>query len=101
MAARHALRGAVSAWLGLILLRTIGENGSGPIADLLADLDAMVQRALDPAVPAIPDRRTSAEGTAVVTPGGTPTGGHIDPQGRYIPPDDRNLPSPSSGVVEE
>jgi hypothetical protein len=52
-------------------------------------------------VPAIPDRRTSAEGTAVVTPGGTPTGGHIDPQGRYIPPDDRNLPSPSSGVVEE
>jgi hypothetical protein len=103
MAGRHAFRGALTAWMTLIVLQTVSTaGGSGKVAGLFDDVNNLVKRALDPAVPAIPDRRTGSQGTAVVTPGGTPTGGHIDPQGRYIPPDDRNLPAPSAPpVVEE
>jgi len=55
--ANHALRGAVTAWMTLIVLRTIGTSGSGKVAGLFADVDGLVQRALAPNVAAIPDRR--------------------------------------------
>src|SRR5206468_5947739 len=56
----HTLRGAVSAWLALIVLQTVVTRGSGRVADALAGLNGLAQRALDPNVPAIPDRRTGA-----------------------------------------
>jgi hypothetical protein len=56
----HALRGAVSAWLALIALQAIATNGSGRVASFFTDLDGLVQRAFDPGVPAIPDRRAGA-----------------------------------------
>lgn len=60
----HALRGAVTAWLTLIALQTIGTaGGSGRVASFFADADSLVKRALDPNVPAIPDRRAPSVGT--------------------------------------
>lgn len=60
----HALRGAVTAWLALIALQAVvSQGGSGKIAGLFTDLDALLQRAFDPSVPAIPDRRNGATGT--------------------------------------
>jgi hypothetical protein len=56
----HALRGMVSAWLALIALQTITTSGSGRVADALSGIDGLVKRALDPGVPAIPDRRDGA-----------------------------------------
>lgn len=52
-----AVRGALSAWMTLIVLQVVGSKGSGKIASLFSDLDNLVQRALSPDVPAIPDRR--------------------------------------------
>jgi hypothetical protein len=65
----HALRGAVSAWLALIALQTIGTaGGSGRVASFFGDVDNLVKRALNPTVPAIPDRRN-----ATATSAGTPS----------------------------
>lgn len=56
--ANHTLRGVMSAWLGLIALQTIASSGgSGRITSFFTDVDRLVKRALDPTVPAIPDRR--------------------------------------------
>lgn len=62
---RGALRGAATAWLALIALQAVGTSGgSGRIAALLGDVNRLVERALDPRVPAIPDRRAHAAGPA-------------------------------------
>jgi hypothetical protein len=53
----HALRGAVTAWLTLIVLEAVARDGTGKVASLFADANRLIQRAFDPAVPAIPDRR--------------------------------------------
>jgi hypothetical protein len=60
MAGGHAVRGAVTAWLSLIALQAIVANGSGKVADAFAGVAGLVDRALDPKVPAIPDRRDGA-----------------------------------------
>lgn len=57
---KHGLRGAVTAWLALIALQTISTRGSGKVAGAFTAIDGLVKRALDPSVPAIPDRRTGA-----------------------------------------
>lgn len=55
---RHTFRGALSAWMALIVLQTIGtRGGSGKIASLFSDVNGLVTRALSPDVAAIPDRR--------------------------------------------
>lgn len=96
---KRAFRGALTAWGALIVLHTVGTaGGSGLLASLFADLDSLVKRALDPTVPAIRDRR-NLRGTAVVTENGTPTGGYIDPDGRYLPPYDPNIPQPTPGPL--
>lgn len=60
----HALRGAVTAWLALIVLQTVSTSGgSGRLASLFGDIDNLVRRALDPSVPAIPDHSTGAAAT--------------------------------------
>lgn len=68
---KHALRGAVTAWMALIVLNAVGSaGGSGRLSSLLGDVDRMVKRALSPDVPAIPDRRGGgAAGTSsYITP---------------------------------
>ena len=66
----HALRGAVTAWMALIVLGAVGTaGGSGRLAGLFGDVDRLVKRALDPNVPAIPDRRAGANSThSYITP---------------------------------
>jgi len=62
---RPGLAGAFTAWLGLIALRSaVSAGGSGRIAELFADLNAVVERILDPAVPAIRDQRVPATAAA-------------------------------------
>jgi hypothetical protein len=51
-------KGAASAALTLIALQAITTTGSGRVAGFFTDLEHLVQRAIDPNVPAIPDRRT-------------------------------------------
>ena len=53
-----------TTWLALIALQTLTTQGaSGRIGSLFGDVNSLVQRALDPTVPAIPDRRTGAAST--------------------------------------
>lgn len=60
---RGATRGAATAVLSLIVLQgVVSRGGSGRIASLMADVNGLVTRVFDPAVPAIPDHRKSASG---------------------------------------
>ena len=62
--ARGAVRGALAAWLGLITLQAVASSGSGRVASAFADVAGLVDRVIDPAVPAIPDRRTGSTSAA-------------------------------------
>lgn len=63
-----------TTWLALIALQTLSTPGaSGRVASLFGDIDSLVQRALDPNVPAIPDRRTGATSTPAPTSSPAPT----------------------------
>jgi hypothetical protein len=66
----HALRGAVVAWMGLIVLRTVGAAApTGKITSLFSDVDGFLQRVISQDVPAIPDHGTKASGThSYITP---------------------------------
>jgi hypothetical protein len=55
----HTLRGAVTAWLALIALQTVVTNTTQATGALGA-INNLIQRALSPDVPAIPDRRSGA-----------------------------------------
>jgi hypothetical protein len=55
----HTLRGAVTAWLGLIALQTVVTH-SDRAGGALSAINDLIQRALSPGVPAIPDRRSGA-----------------------------------------
>lgn len=65
---KHAFRGMVSAWLGLIVLQAVGDGGSGRVAGLFGDVNRLVKRAIDPSVPAIPDRRNGSGSAATAAP---------------------------------
>ncbi len=93
------MRGALTAWLALIALEAVSRNGSGRVADLLGDVNRLVNRALSPKVPAIPDRRTggstggSTAGTApqyatssAGTAGGTTSGRNERIPAPAVPP---------------
>ena len=63
-----------TTWLTLIALQTLSTPGaSGRVASLLNDVNGLVQRALDPTIPAIPDRRTGASAPASTTGAAAPT----------------------------
>ena len=58
---KHAFRGALTAWMTLIVLHTVGTSGgSSKLTGLFTDVDNLVKRALSPNVAAIPDRRAGA-----------------------------------------
>jgi hypothetical protein len=59
----------VTAWFGLIVLQTVvSQQGSGRVASAMADVNRLVQRALDPRVAAIPDRRAGRPAAAAAPP---------------------------------
>ncbi|WP_154793299.1 hypothetical protein [Occultella kanbiaonis] len=56
------MRGLLSTlfvtWLGLIALQTLsGSGASGRVAEAFRDANTIIEKALDPTVPAIPDLR--------------------------------------------
>lgn len=56
--AHGTARAAATACLGLLALQAAGgRGGAGTVASLLNDVNTFVARALDPAIPAIPDLR--------------------------------------------
>lgn len=57
----RALGSAFTMWLALIALHAVATKGSGRIAELLGDVNSIVERVLDADVAAIPDLRTSSE----------------------------------------
>jgi hypothetical protein len=68
MAAGHAVRGMVTAWLGLVVLQTVSTRAApAGWRRCSATSTGCCTRAFDPKVPAIPDRRTAA--------GSSPAGG--------------------------
>jgi len=67
--ARGAVRGALTAWLGLITLQVVtSQGGSGRVAGAFVAFDSVVKRALSPDVAAIPDYRN---GTPAASPVGS------------------------------
>lgn len=91
---RGAARGAASAVLSLIVLQgLVSRGGSGKIAELLNDLNRLVIRAVDPTVPAIPDRSAPAAGDgAPAAPGAV---GNFTTADAYA----RNNPAPSQASL--
>lgn len=66
--AHGAVRGALTAWLGLVTLQAITTKaGAEKVPGLVAVVDSLVQRVLDPAVAGIPDHGQPS--SAAVTPG--------------------------------
>lgn len=86
------MRAAAVSVLGLVALQAVGSaGGSGRISGLFNDVSTMLDRLLDPTVPAIPDlangEKWGGGGTATV---GTPPNGvaipvpaNLDPAGAY------------------
>lgn len=67
---RSTLTWAFTTWLGLVALQAVvSRGGSGRISQAFGDLDALLERVLDPTVPAIPDRRTGSSPWAATRPG--------------------------------
>lgn len=55
---------AFSAVLGLVALQALtSRQGSGRVGQMFGDVNRLVERVLDPTVPAIPDRRTARSQT--------------------------------------
>jgi hypothetical protein len=79
--ARGALRGAATAWLGLIALQVVTSGeGSGRLSEVFVWVNSLVTRALDPDVAAIPDL-SSGEAwgptAAAAAPAAAPSAGAI------------------------
>lgn len=88
---KHTFRGVVTAWLSLIALQAVAKAGSGRVASFFGDVDHLVQRALSPSVPAIPDRRAGAATAATyfgVTPQAAKAGASVA----------QNMPGVNAGI---
>lgn len=66
---KRGLAGAFTTWLALVALQTLATSKSAPsrIRELFQDANAVIERVLDPTVPAIPDRREGAAPTTDTT----------------------------------
>jgi hypothetical protein len=86
MARGGALRGAVTAWLGLAALYAVADpryDGSSRLIELANGVANFIDRALNPNVPAIPDLRAGETwGTSGGRNSWRPTGTYGDPSGR-------------------
>lgn len=64
----RALTSALTAALALIALQAVvSRGGSGRVAQAFSAAQAVIDRALDPTVPAIPDRTATAAATTTQT----------------------------------
>ena len=83
---RGTLRGVFVSWLGLIALQALSTaGGSGRLTELVRDVDAVLQRALDPSIPAIGDRRNGPvtyDSSTSATPPGKTASQYLDAAGR-------------------
>lgn len=73
---KSTLSWAFTTWLALVALQALtSKSASGRVAQALGDVDRLLERALDPTVPAIPDLRDGAKTKqrAHVTTPTTPT----------------------------
>jgi hypothetical protein len=62
-----SVRGLFAGFLGLVALHAVAsQGGSGRVASAFADVAGVIERVLNPTVPAIPDRRNAVPvGTAM------------------------------------
>lgn len=100
-------RGVAGGVLSLVVLQALVDaHNQRNVGGLLNGVGVLFQRALDPQVPAIPDRtgvsappaptgNAPGGGTATVGPDGRPNGGQITPDGRYLPPTDSTQTQPN------
>ncbi len=59
---KTTLTWAFTTWLALVALQALTtKSAPGRIGEFFADVDAFLERALDPTVPAIPDLRSGGE----------------------------------------
>ncbi len=57
-----SVRGVFAGFLGLVALHALGSRGgSGRVSEFFGDVAGVIERVLDPNVPAIPDRRPGKE----------------------------------------
>lgn len=73
---KRGLTAAFTTWLALVALQTLASSSFAParVKSLFQDVDSIVERALDPSVPAIPDLRAGGNtGTTPAPPGKTRT----------------------------
>lgn len=82
--ARGTFRATATAVLGLIALQAVStKGGSGRVAELLTDANSLVERVLDPSLPAIPDLRNGETWGRPATP--THASNSTPPQPRRAP----------------
>ncbi len=67
---KRGLTSAFTTWLALVALQTLATSKSSPkrLASFFEDANSVLERALDPTVPAIPDRRAGAASTSAPAP---------------------------------
>jgi hypothetical protein len=113
MATGHAIRGAASAALTLIVLEAVATSGTGRVAGFATDVSKLLAKAIDPKTPLIRDRRGAGAGTTDADGnyhptipgflgGGTTTAPGADTSGQaqnpnVVPYDPAPGPAPSYG----
>jgi hypothetical protein len=93
----HAVRGAASAALALIVLEAVGSDRGGRVGSFFADVSGLLAKAISPDVPLIPNRAAGtydADGNYHPTVPGYLGGGTVnapgaDTSGQPIIPDSR------------
>lgn len=97
---RRGLTAAFTTWLALIALQTFASSSSTPkrVRELFQDIDSILERALDPTVPAIPDRSRGPEDDAGTTSTGTRAVGTVLPKAASAAGTSTTRPATSVGL---
>lgn len=94
--ARGAMRSALTACLGLVVLQKLTTvTGSSSVSGLIDAANSVVKRAIDPNVPAIPDLAGGGGGAGEQAPLPSPT----VPAPSSVPPNPRRVPIPAGPAV--
>lgn len=96
--ARGAVRGFAAGALGLIALQGLtSDKSAGKVSGLVGTITGLVDRALDPNVPAIPDHSTKSSASS--SGGGSMAGGGKATGAGVLPPDQADLPNAAAIVT--